>query len=625
MELEQSSDFIEKGKTRDIEMLQQFGATSLAYKVRTNGQLCFVKKLRPELRNDKRCRDLFYKEFNTGKNIKSPYIVTYIDITDDADGLCIMMEYVNGKTLKEKIENEPEYFGHKENLNRLLLQLCEAVQTLHKANVVHLDINPSNIIISQVSNTAKLVDLGFCLSDWSNRTAGTTAHFGAPEATMNEIDEIDARSDIYSIGKLLQYIENKTGVKLPGYIKRIKKRCLREQKQQRYNNANEIIHEIKNNRTKKLSVAVAMVIALGAFYPLVLPAYKALENYISWESGHFADKFEEDGIFYRITDHQARTVEVTYKGEHPYDHFLEYNDGEVKIPATVTHHGREFRVTSIDTEAFDNPETTSIIFPEGLETIKDRAFFNCRLTGTVYIPKTVTSIGEWTFNANTCIDSIIVDKANPVYDSRNNCNAIVETATNTLIIACAGTRIPQGITAIGKNAFELFQQPSIDIPESVQHIGQYAFYKSGIKEINIPGSMTAIEENTFELCKMLQRAVLPESIERIGTEAFNDSGLMDITIPDNVTAIGKKAFANCKNLQSVTIGSGVKELGAYAFENCEKLTKVISHIPAKELKATESGCFNGIDKNCILYVPPGAKGAYRNTLGWSQFSRIVEM
>ena len=64
-----SSDFITKSEAFDVEILEQCGATSLTYKIQLNGQTCFMKKLRPELRNDNRYRELFYKEYNTGKCI----------------------------------------------------------------------------------------------------------------------------------------------------------------------------------------------------------------------------------------------------------------------------------------------------------------------------------------------------------------------------------------------------------------------------------------------------------------------------------------------------------------------------------------------------------------------------
>lgn len=557
MECNQTSDFIVNDKSAGMELLGSHGATSIAYRKLANGQACFMKKLRPELRRDERYRDLFYKEYNTAKGISSPYIVKYIDIKDDADGLYILMEYVNGCTLKEKIKKDPAYFGQQKNIERLLVQLCKALTTLHNENIVHLDINPNNIIITQTSNNVKLIDFGFCLSDWSDQTAGTTANFGAPEATMNKIGEIDARSDIYSIGRLLQYIEEKSGTRLPGNIRKIAKRCLHKEKAQRYQSCDEIIYRIGGN-TRRKTIASAAAIATFTLLALTAqPAYNAVNDYIAWESGKIADKFVENDIFYRITDHSARTVAVTYKGSNHSEYMFEYKDGVIELPSTVTHRGRRFRVTSIDGESFDNPETTGIILPEGLESISDLAFCVCRLTGEVYIPKSIREIGVWTFEGNTEINGIVVDGANPVYDSRGGCNAIIETATDRLVAACVNTVIPNGITTIGRNAFAMYQKPQIDIPESVTTIEGYA---------------------------------------------FGQSALTEVTLPCNVT-----------------------EIGAHAFENCRQLRKVVSHIPPGKLRPTGSGCFNGIDKKCILYVPRGAKSTYEKTEGWDTFAQIIEM
>lgn len=523
MKCDYSSDFIIKGESAGVELLDLCGATSIAYKTTVNGQMCFMKKLRPELRRDGRYRDLFYKEYNTAIKICSPYIVKYIDIKEDVDGLYILMEYVNGCTLKEKIEKEPAYFGQQKNIERLLLQLCKALSTLHKENIVHLDINPNNIIITQTSNNVKLIDFGFCLSDWSDQTTGTTANFGAPEATMNKIGEIDARSDIYSIGRLLQYIEEKSGAKLPAYIREIANRCLREQKAQRYQSCEEIIRKIDGSTDRKAMAWAAAVATIALLALTAQPAYNAVKDYIAWERGMVADKFEENDIFYRITDHSARTVAVTYKGSHDGEFMFEYKDGVIELPSTVTHRGRRFRVTSIDSYSFDNPETTGIILPDGLESISDMAFVVCRLTGEVYIPKSIREIGVWTFEGNTEINGIVVDGANPVYDSRGGCNAIIETATDRLVAACVNTVIPNGITTIGRNAFAMYQKPQIDIPESVTTIEGYAFGQSALTEVTLPCNITEIGAQAFENCRELRKIVShipPEKLRPTGNFCF---------------------------------------------------------------------------------------------------------
>ena len=626
MEQDYSSDFIPTNSDiGNIEILDRCGTTSLAYKASIDGQFYFIKRLRPELCCKECYRSLFYKEYNTGKSIKSPYIVDYIGLKDDADGLRIIMEYISGSTLEEKIEKEPEYFQQKENVEKLLTQLCQALKTLHRENIVHLDITPKNIIIEQISNNIKLIDLGYCLSNYNDNSPGSTAKYSAPETRLGDIKEIDARTDIYAVGSILQYIEKKRGKKLTGNLAHIKQRCLQPQKENRYHNIEELAESIGCINTKKRAVTAIAVTALCIIAPFLPQLYRTTGDYIAWEQGKIPDKFEQDGFYYLITDHKACTVELTHKGSRPDEYAYEYGDGKIEIPATVKYRGRTLRVTSIGTGVFDNPETTSIIFPEGLETINTGAFELCRLTGDIYLPKTVTHIGEWTFEGNTCIESLSVDKANPVYDSRGGCNAIIETATNTLVVACINTVIPKDVTAIGKNAFNLYQNPTIEIPENVESIGKHAFMNSAIKEITLPDNITRIGESAFETCFRLQKISLPQNIKVIEKYTFSNCGLYNVEIPDSVNIIGEKAFAGNSCLSSVIIGCGVKKIEAYAFENCHKLKKVVSRIPAKDLRETGSGCFNGINENCILYVPRGAKNTYENTYGWDSFAEVVEI
>ena len=617
-----SSDFIyTQTSIDDIEMLDRSGATSLACKARINGRVYFMKKLRPELRGDKLCHEVFAKEFNTGKGIKSPYVAKYIDMKDDGDGLYIIMEYVSGKTLKEKIADEPEYFHRKGATEKLLLQLCEALKALHKENVVHLDISPNNIIISQASNDAKLVDLGFCVCNHDDCTPGSSAGFGAPESRQESIKDIDARTDIYAVGRILQYIEDKSGKSLNYRLQRIKKRCLQQQKSKRYHDADEIIQEINAKKTRTGIITALAVIAFAIVTPHI---YHAASDYIAWESGQVADKFEEGGFYYLVTDHKARTVEVTYKGKFDSEYMFEYGDGEVKIPATTTHRGRTFRVTSIGANAFDNPETTSILLPDGLETIDDQAFSICRLTGPVYIPKTVTSIGSYTYAGNNFIETFIVDKENPRYDSRDGSNAIIETATKTLVAACNNSVIPTSITTIGEYAFTSYPKAQIAIPDNITTLKEGAFLHSSLTTLAIPASVTEIGASCFLCCDMLQDVALPPALARIEEYTFSRCGLHEIVIPDSVNSIGKYAFYHCGNMQAATIGSGVTEIGAFAFEGCNSLTKVISRIPADKLPTTGSNCFKGINEMCILYVPRGAKEKYQSTHGWNNFAKIVE-
>ena len=622
-----SSEFIIKNKAEIAEYVGKFGATSIAYKTNINGQVCFAKRLRPELCGDQRYRDLFYKEYNTGKRIDSPYIVKYIDIKDDTDGLCLIMEYVNGHTLKEKLEEEPKYFKRNENIKKLLLQLCEALHALHRENVVYLDINPNNIIISQTSGNIKLVDLGFCLSDWNDQTAGTTKRFGAPE-TANNIDEIDARADIYSIGRLLQYIEEKSGRELPRYISRIAKRCTQQQKEKRYETTNDIVDVIRRHkhRIRYKAVATIAVIATLVVGFVTSGLQTTFNNYIAWERGLVPPRFELDGIFYNIIDSEARTVEVTFKGNHPKEFEYEYSGGEIIIPQTVTYKGRTFRVTKFASMAFDNPYISKVTIPDGIEEIADSAFTYCNLHGVITIPVSVKKIGVSAFFPMLYIDSIVVDARNSYYDSREGCNAIIETATNTLVAGCNNTIVPEGVESIAINAFVgAIELKELVLPKSLKVIGEAAFVHSSIKKINIPEGVTTLEQYTFQYCENLQSITLPQSLTTIKKAALSHCGFKELVIPENVTTIENYAFDYCELLEKVVIGKSVETIGDFAFDNCKRLKSVTSHIPAETLPDISNYVFSNIDEECILYVPKGTKSTYENTNGWNRFAKIVEM
>ena len=166
--------------------------------------------------------------------------------------------------------------------------------------------------------------------------------------------------------------------------------------------------------------------------------------------------FEVDGIYYNVTG--TNTVEVTYKVIFKADY-----TGDVAIPAAVTYNDTTYSVTAIG----------------------ERAFEQCSSMKSVTIPKTVKFIGECAFGDCDSLDGIIVENGNPVYDSRDNCNAIIKTSSNTLIVGCKSTVIPNTVTALGSSAFSGCKGlTTITIPNSVTSIGSSAFFDcKGLKDV----------------------------------------------------------------------------------------------------------------------------------------------
>ena len=93
--------------------------------------------------------------------------------------------------------------------------------------------------------------------------------------------------------------------------------------------------------------------------------------------------------------------------------------------------------------------------------------------------------------------SIVVDKNNPVYDSRNNSNAIIETATNTLVSGCKTTVIPNSVTSIGSWAFSMNDLTSVTIPDSVTSIGSWAFANNPLTTVIIKGKSSASDFSSY--------------------------------------------------------------------------------------------------------------------------------
>ena len=301
----------------------------------------------------------------------------------------------------------------------------------------------------------------------------------------------------------------------------------------------------------------------------------------------------------------------------------------VAIPAFVTHQGITYTVIEIAAEAFSD----------------------CNSLRSVIIPWSVVSVRPFSFSSCPSLSSIIVDSNNPRYDSRENCNAIIETDRNMLVVACKGTTIPHSVIRIKEFAFaaldEYLHVTNRDhgiyyfdnclicarglsycvVKEGTRLIADAAFSKHDLdyQEYEDQGGYDVWSWYTFyDEClyregrfyyygvkvdaysdwraNSLRRVVIPNSVTSIGARAFAFTPLQQIAIPNSVTHIGEAAFGSCDSLVSVKLPNSVTSLKTYAFSECSHLQKVSI---GDSIKTIEFGAFAGCTNLSDVHIGKG--------------------
>ena len=308
-----------------------------------------------------------------------------------------------------------------------------------------------------------------------------------------------------------------------------------------------------------------------------------------------ADSFNKYGVYYETSGNEAT---VTY-GKNEGSYF-----GSVVIPSTVSYGGSTYKVTGIGRRAFYKSYLLSITIGSNVKSIDEQAFLECNRP--TYI--TVESGNKW-------------------YDSRGNCNAIIKTATNALILGGKKTIIPNSVTSIGNDAFEdCTDLYSITIPNSVKSIGDNAFNGcSSLTSVTIGNSVNSIGWYAFNGCSGLTSVTIPNSVTSIREAAFrNCSKLKKIYTGKNVEIIPESCFENCTSLETLIIGESARKIEVYAFKGCERITQIHSHNYIPPTCAT--GFSEYVYKAAVVHVPNthNAVARYQADKTWSKFFEIYD-
>ena len=230
----------------------------------------------------------------------------------------------------------------------------------------------------------------------------------------------------------------------------------------------------------------------------------------------WAHDAEVDGIFYNL-DARNMTATVTFK-ENKYNSYEGKYAGDVVIPETVTFEGLTYSVTRLG----------------------DDCFTGCSRLTSVTLPNSVTSLEDDCFAGCNSLERIEVDAANTVYDSRENCNAIIHTSTNELVVGCKNSKIPNSVTSLGYGCFGgCSSLPSITIPKFVTSLGEFCFDECS--------SLTTIY-------------MLPSTPPSTKFGIFDDAPLETVYVVDEYAKTAYQAQYPWRQYSIVVMPTGIEEL-----------------------------------------------------------------
>ncbi len=546
---------------------------NVLYRARRFGRYYVLKGLAPEYRDDPAMREYLSKEYQIGVQLDHPHIVRVNSLEEDPKaGLCIVMEYVDGQSLDQWLLTKPSATARK----RIIRQILDAMAYCHERQIWHLDLKPSNILITKDGLTAKIIDFG--LSDNSGfafRQTGGTRKYAAPEQLAGQY--ADHRSDIYALGGILKRM-------FPHRYGRVVRRAQRPEPNKRPQSVTALAKLMR----PRWELWLLPVLLIGLFCFWMHPDGKKFP--VTLDSGQT--------VYAKVLSHWHRTVAFVCPSDaKSWKDVPNAPSGDMVIPAHIRCRWVRYRVTDLDSNAFDNcSNLMHIVLPEGLERIGCGAFSACnRLSDTLVIPRSLKVLESNAFDDCHSLTVLVWKALDCTTGTLPNLNDQFFYRCNSL-----------------KKAI---------VDDSVYVLPARIFNDmSWLEEIEIPNHIVEIPRDFAAFSYSLRDCRLPDSLRKISHGAFYMSSLERVVIPDKTELLGAYSFSYCRKLREVEIGSGVKRIGSYAFNDNVALQTMIIHCEEPPTMLPNS-LFN-IPDSAVLYVPAQSVEKYRKHEVWGKFRRI---
>ena len=332
-------------------------------------------------------------------------------------------------------------------------------------------------------------------------------------------------------------------------------------------------------------------------------------------------------------------------------------EGDIVIPNFVLYKGKNYVVTRIGNEAFENDDIESISLPNTLITIGKKAFEYCRIRSKkLAIPASLRKVEYCGLHSIIEIEELYLEDiaswCTIEFENDNAMNSPLYVRNVTLYLKgklLEDVVIPDGVTRIAHCSFKSTKIKSVSIPNSVEYIGDKVFSGTSIKNIKIPYSVKTIGSSVFNRCEQLESISIPDNVTKLGTatlflnckslkniylpstlKRIDDScfsgcsSLENINIPNTVEVIARQAFYGCSKMRVITLPRNLKEMEGGVFEGCDNLDKIIilAETPPKILDHTFT---NEQNKFSTLYVPTNSINLYRNAPKWKNFIDIYDI
>ena len=275
-----SYEELSDGEPGDIQKIHESPESySILSRMILGGKLVALKSLKPEYVGNPFYEGLLRKEYEIGRSLDHQNICPTLDFINIPNlGNCIVTQWIDGCSLAEWLRTNPRRSlslskrTDRSAIRKILLELCDALEYLHRNQIIHRDLKPSNIMITRNGQNVKLIDFGLADADWyaTFKNPAGTKDYISPEQMAG--DSVDCRADIYSLGKIMQRM---------GVSSRIAAVCAAEDRDKRYGSVAEVRSVIleKGKRRHWIAfAAIASVLAIVLSLSLMLPDIKAARN-----------------------------------------------------------------------------------------------------------------------------------------------------------------------------------------------------------------------------------------------------------------------------------------------------------------------------------------------------------